>query len=96
MPQPRKMELRLLLLLERRLFTTVPSQSAEICCSCIALKVFFKIVLTARKHDNHSKHEVLNVNPIDKFVEEWYSDIQGLRKESVQYFVPFADIAHLM
>ena len=40
MPQPGEMELRLLLLLERRHFSTEPSQSGGICCCYIARKVF--------------------------------------------------------
>ena len=44
MPQPGEMELRLLLLLERRHFSTEPSQSGGICCCYIARKVFPQIV----------------------------------------------------
>ena len=44
MPQPGEMELRLLLLLERRHFSTEPSQSGGICCCYIARKVFLEIV----------------------------------------------------
>lgn len=96
MPQPRKMELRLLLLLECSLLVAAPSQSAEVSCGHIVLKVLFKIVWTAGKRDYFSKYEVINVNPIDKIIEEWYSNADHLRKESVKISDLCADTAHLM